>query len=237
MKETVVLDLQELFKVLLKRVWIIVLCGALVGAATLVYTMNFITPQYEASVTMYVNNNSTQEGTYIASGDLAAALRLVATYVNIIESDTVLEKVIEESGKNLSASKVRKMISAEAMGETEMFKVRVRTSDPQLSADIANALAKVAPGEISKIIESSSAKVVDYAKVPTGRSSPSYTVNTMLGIIVGAALAIIGIVLHNVLDFRVKNEDDLARICTVPVLGVIPDLDSNIKKNGKKGRL
>lgn len=236
MRETVVLDLRELLSTLLKRIWIIALCALVVGAGMLVYTINFVTPQYQASVTMYVNNNSTQEGTYIASGDLAAALRLVATYVNIIESDTVLEKVVEESGLNLSVSRVRKMISAEAMGETEMFKVTVTTPEPQMSADIANAIAAVAPGEISKIIESSSAKVVDYAKVPSGRSSPSYTLNTVLGTFVGAVLAVVAIALQNILDFRVKSEEDLERICSIPVLGVIPDLNGESKKSGKKVR-
>ena len=101
MKETVEFDLRELASVLLKRVWIIILCAVIVGASVLVYTVNFVTPQYQSSVTIYVNNNSSVEGNYISSADLAVALRLVTTYVNIIQSNTVLEKVIADTGLHL----------------------------------------------------------------------------------------------------------------------------------------
>ena len=234
MKENIELDLRDIFKALLKRAWIIVLCAVILATSVCVYTMNFVTPKYEASVTMYVNNNTGKNSNNISSSDLAVALRLVSTYVNIIQSNKVLEKVIAETGMNLSVGQVRGMISAEVVDETEMFRVRVATSNPQVSADIANAIAAVAPGEISEIIEGSSAKVIDYARVPTSRSSPNYVSSAMLGAVAGAVLAAAVIVLCTVLDTRIKHEEDLKKICDVPVLGVIPDLSVDKKKQGRK---
>ena len=236
MAETVEIDLREMFKILLKRAWIVVLCAVIVGAAVLTYTVNFVTPQYKANVTIYVNNNSGKDGTYISSGDLAVALRLVSTYVNIIQSNTVLDKVIEETGLLLTTNQVRSMISAEVVEETEMFRVTVTTPNPQMSADLANAIAAVAPGEIAEIIEGSSAKIIDYARVPTGRSSPNYVTNTVLGALIGAVLAIIVILVQNMMDLRVRNEEELAKICSVPVLGVIPDMTNEMRNTGKKAR-
>lgn len=237
MGETVELDLRELFKVLWKRAWIIVLCAVVLAASVCVYTVNFVTPKYEASVTIYVNNNSSRDNTYISSSDLAVALRLVATYVNIIQSDTVLEKVIAETGMKISAGQLRSMISAEAMEETEMFKVTVTTANPQMSADLANAIASVAPEEIAGIIEGSSAKIIDYARVPTNRSSPNYVTNTVMGGMIGVVLAVVVIVLANMLDVRVKHEEDLKKICTLPVLGVIPDITNDkANRDNRKAR-
>lgn len=234
MNENIELDLRGIFKALLKRAWIIVLCAVILATSVCVYTMNFVTPKYEASVTMYVNNNTGKNSNNISSSDLAVALRLVSTYVNIIQSNKVLEKVIAETGMNLSVGQVRGMISAEVVDETEMFRVRVSTSNPQVSADIANAIAAVAPGEISEIIEGSSAKVIDYARVPTSRSSPNYVSSAMLGAVAGAVLAAAVIVLCAVLDTRIKHEEDLKKICDVPVLGVIPDISVDKKKQGRK---
>jgi len=234
MNENIELDLRGIFKALLKRAWIIVLCAVILATSVCVYTMNFVTPKYEASVTMYVNNNTGKNSNNISSSDLAVALRLVSTYVNIIQSNKVLEKVIAETGMNLSVGQVRGMISAEVVDETEMFRVRVATSNPQVSADIANAIAAVAPNEISEIIEGSSAKVIDYARVPTSRSSPNYVSSAMLGAVAGAVLAAAVIVLCTVLDTRIKHEEDLKKICDVPVLGVIPDLSVDKKKQGRK---
>lgn len=236
MGENIEIDLREFFRVLLKRIWIVVLCTVLLGTSVLVYTLNFVAPEYQASVSIYVNNNSRQDGTYISSSDLAVALRLVATYVNIIQSDTVLEKVIEETGLLLSAAQVRGMISAEAMGETEMFRVTVTTPNPQMSADLANAIASVAPAEISQIIEGSSAKIIDYARVPKAQSSPNYAMNTILGAVIGAVLAVIAILIQSLMDVRIKSEEDLAKICAIPVLGVIPQLSADTKSTGKKAR-
>jgi capsular polysaccharide biosynthesis protein len=236
MKETVEFDLRELASVLLKRVWIIILCAVIVGASVLVYTVNFVTPQYQSSVTIYVNNNSSVEGNYISSADLAVALRLVTTYVNIIQSNTVLEKVIAEAGLNATTDQVRGMITAEVVGETEMFRVTVTTPNPQMSADLANAIARIAPAEISEIIEGSSAKIIDYARVPNRRSSPNYVTNTIVGALLGTMVAIAVIVLRCVLDVRVSSEDDLEKICKIPVLGVIPNMTDDTKENRKKVR-
>lgn len=236
MNETVEIDLRGLFKVLLKRAWIIVLCAVILGSAVLVYTVNFVAPQYKASVTIYVNNNSSKDTSYISSSDLAVALRLVTTYVNIIQSNTVLDKVIAETNLALTTDQVRSMISAEVVGETEMFKVTVTTPYPQMSMDLANAIAAVAPDEIAEIIEGSSAKIIDYARLPKSSSSPNYVTNTVLGAVAGAVIAIVAVVLQNLLDVRIKNEEDLEKICSVPVLGVIPDLANDKKDSGKKVR-
>ena len=235
MNEVKELDLYAIAKVLLKRAWIIVLCAIITALLTLGYTANFVQPMYQAQVTMYVNNNAGNTGA-VSSGNLAVAMQLAKTYVNIIRSDRVLEKVIEETGAMLTTKQVRGAISAETQEETEMFTVRVTTQDPQLSADLANAIARVAPGEISNIIEGSSAKVIDYAKVPTSRTSPSYKVNTVVGAIIGAVLSAAFFVAQMLLDTRVKGEEDLKKICQIPVLGMIPDFAQPAKENEKKGR-
>ena len=237
MNENIEINLKDLFRVVLKRLWIVVLCAVVLGAAVFVYTKNFVIPQYQANVTIYVNNNSSKtDGTYISSSDLAVALRLVETYVNIIQSNTVLDKVIAQSGLNLTADQIRGMISAEVIGETEMFKVTVTTPNPQMSADLANAIATVAPNEIVSIIEGSSAKVIDYAKVPKTFSSPNYRLNAIVGGIVGAGLAILVLLLQTLLDVRIKSEEDLTKLYAIPVLGVIPQLTASPKAGSKKIR-
>jgi capsular polysaccharide biosynthesis protein len=236
MSETVEIDLKDFNRVILKKFWLVALCAIILAASVLVYTVNFVTPTYRASVSIYVNNNSGADDSYISSADLAVALRLVATYVNIVQSDTVLDKVIEDKGLMITAAQLRSMITAEAIGETEMFEVTVTTPNPQLSADIANAIAKVAPTEIAHIIDGSTAKVIDYAKVPTRQASPNYMMNALIGGAIGAVLVVLVLFLQYMMDTRVKNEEDLTRICPIPVLGVIPQLSSGSKKAGTMTR-
>ena len=230
------IDLKEFFKVLLKKSWIIVLCAVLLGTSVLVYTMNFVAPQYQASTSIYINNNSGHTGQSVSSGDLAVALRLVASYANIIKSERVMNKVIEKTGLAISAGQMQGMVKAEPMGETEMLKVTVTTPNAQMSADIANAIAEVAPGEIKDIIEGSSAKIVDKAKIPQSPSSPNYTTSFVLGAAVGAFLVMGVLLLQMVTDARIKSEEDLAKICGIPVLGSIPQLNTGSQTTGKNKR-
>jgi len=229
MNETIELDLRELGKLLLKRIWIIILCAVVVGTAVLIYTANYVTPLYKAEITLMVNGNTTGGGQG-SSNDLAVALRQVETHTYAITSNTVLDAVAEATGLNLTGDRIRGMMTASAMGETEMFKVSVLTPDPQMSADIANVIADVAPGELAKIIHSSTVEIVDYARVPKARYSPNYATNTVIGAMCGAVLAAAVIILQSMLDVRVKKEEDLTKIFAAPVLGIVPELAEDVKK-------
>lgn len=236
---TMEIDFLDVLKALGKRLWIIVLSGALIGALMLMYTVLFVTPLYQASVTLYINNKSAIGGSGVSSSDLAVALQLVETYTNIVRSDRVVDKVIDASGVELTTKQVKSMISAASVGETEIFEVTVTSPDPELSVKLANTIAEVAPAEIKGIIEGSSAKVIDYAKLPNGRSSPSYTKNTVLGTVIGAVLAALVIAILHLLDTRIKKEEDLISIeasftGAIPVLGAIPEMVVTGKRVARK---
>ena len=237
MTEKMEIDLREIGRGLLKRAWIIVLCAVLMGAAFLFYTIGFVTPMYKASVTLYVNYNYSSQSDALSSGDLAVALRLVNSYVELVQCDVVLEQVARAlPTRNLTESNLRGMVSAKVVDNTEIFVVTVVSPDPYLSADVANTIAEVAPGVIAKIIPGSRATLIDDAKVPTSHFSPNYAANTILGVIAGALLATVAVLVYMHFDVHVKNEAILESICKVPVLGVIPDFAETIKIPGKKAR-
>lgn len=226
MNKTRELDLRLLLLALMRKLWLIVLCAVIIGAAAFGYTKYFVTPMYRASVTIYVNNNRLNvEGSTatLTTSDLSVAQRLVSTYVITLKSDRVLNKVAQELDVKLSASQIRGMISAEAVDNTEVFNVTITNADPALAAQIANAVAKVAPDEISEIVVGSSTKIIDYATVPKAPSSPNVMRNTALGAVIGIVLAAVIAILQELLDVRVREEQDVTRLSDAPILGRIPD--------------
>ena len=228
------IDLQKLLLAYLSKWWIIVAATALAGLMALYITANFITPTYQASVLVYVNNaRSDQQVDYISSSNLATAQRLVNTYVNIIKSDSVLEKVAEESGLSASAAQLRKVMSASQVDDTELFRVTITHEDPAMAAKIANAVAEVAPAEIGNIVEGSSTKIIDYAKVPVNPASPNLNRNAVLGALVGCMLALLYLTIRFLLAVRIKDEEDLTMLFDLPVLAQIPAFAaSNSKRSG-----
>lgn len=226
------INITEMASAIMQKIWLVILCAVLCGAATFFYTASFVTPLYRSSVSIYVNNTTAQVNSNsngISASDLATSQRLVNTYINILTSDTVLSKVAETADLGISGGRIRAMMSASAMGETEIFQVFISHPDPKIAAQIANAVAEVAPAEIANIVEGSSTKIIDYAKVAGSPYTPNKTTNTTYGMIAGALIAVVIIVLQVLLDVRVKSEEDLAGISNAPVLGLIPDLAMEIR--------
>lgn len=235
-RQEVEIDLLKLFGAYLHRWWLIVLCGVLIAAGTWIFSTRFITPMYRAGVTIYVNNTSSGERVEsITSGNLSVSQQLVATYVNIIKSDTVLEKVIEAAHLNCTSAELRKMMSTEQLAKTEMFRVYILHPDPEQTAYIANAIAEEAPGAIEDIVEGSSTKIIDRAKVPTAKFSPNVMKNTAIGGVIGVVLAVVYLTIYYLLDVRIKGEDDLTAIAEYPILGQIPEFSQLGSRSGKYG--
>ena len=243
MERIVEVDLKEILQACIRKIWLVLLAAVVGAVIVYFYTMFFITPQYVAGASFYVNNSQQSgEGQKITSSDLATSQRLVLTYVNIIKSDTVLEKVIAEAGLDMTPGQIRGIMTAESIDDTEMFRVQITHSKPWLAAKIANAIADVAPAEISNIMVGSTTKVVDRAKVPSAPSTPNRSQNAFFGGFAGAALAVMYVVIYTLVDVRIKGEEDLTRICEAPVLGAIPEFAEEAKngygvsKTEKAGR-
>ena len=237
-RDNVEVDLRKLLMLYLRKWWLVAVCAVVVGGAVLAYTTFFVTPQYRANTTIYVNSfrsDKSDELEYVATGNLNASKMLVGTYIRIISSNTVLDRVIEQAKLEQTADEIRSIMTAEQVDETEMFRVYITHPDPQVAADVANAIAKEAPSAIQEYVEGSSAKVVDYAIVPTTLYSPNYYKNTLVGCLVGAVLAAIYLTVLYVLDVRIRTAEDLKALFDIPVLGQIPEFLSPETKGAESG--
>ncbi len=231
------IDLQKLLRTYLRRWWLIALATVVMTVGSWFYTTNYIKPVYRASASIYVNSvkvPQNQQLGSISSGALATSQRLVMTYVSMVSSDVVLDKAVEELNDGITVEELRKIVSASQIDETETFRVIVNHSEPEYAAYVANVVADVAQREISGVVEGSSAKVYDEAKVPKSPASPSLIKNVLLGAILGICSSVTVLTLQFLLDVRIKEESDLYALFNLPVLGQIPEFDSAAEKKGKK---
>lgn len=233
------INLRELFGALLRRWWAIVLAIVIFGAAAFGYTYFLVDPQYQSSTLLYVNNSDISVGSTsfsISNADLTAAQKLVETYVVILKSRTVLNEVIEEAGLNCSYEQLKSMITASAVNSTEVFEVVVTSGSPMEAERIANTIAALLPDKIADIVAGSDVRIVDYAVVPSHRSSPSYTRNTAIGMLLGAVLCAAFIVMAYVFDENIHSEDYLTQTYPdIPLLSVIPDMTVTKQRSGYYG--
>lgn len=229
-KEYVEIDLLKLAKAVMKKLWAIILAAIICGGAFLGYTMAFIEPEYEANAVIYVNNNNVSVGGtdfVISSSSLTAAQELVNTYIVILNSRTTINKIIAEADVDRSYTEVKEMMEAAPVDSTEIFEIVVTSTDPQEATDIANAITQVLPNRIADIVDGSSVRIVDYAVVPATHSSPSYVLNTIIGIILGILFSTLIVVIRSLQDKFIREEGYLSGAYSdIPVLASIPDVSN-----------
>lgn len=224
-------NLKRLAEILLKHIALIVACTLVAGILAFIYSEIMIVPEYESTVSLYVNNEVEETVNKRYSSDIQASQMLVGTYIVIIKSDTVLNqvsaKLAEKGVVGYDAELLRSSISASAVNSTEIFSVTVKDTDPTNTYVIANTIADVAPPIIQDFVEASSVKVVDYA-VEGERVSPNIQKNMILGLLFGLFFSCMFIVIREIFDMRIKTEDELEKWFKLPILGVIPDI-SNVQ--------
>lgn len=219
------INLQELMLLYLRKWWAIAICCVVGAAIMLTYTKLFVTPLYRSGFSVYINNSrGTENSESLTSADLSASSWLVNGYMEITKKDHVLGAAAERLG-NYSAGRIRGMVSTRKVDNTQIYYVYVTHSIPAEAQRIANAIADVIPTKGAEIIDGSSAKVIDRAKLPTDRISPSYFKAVAVGGLIGAVVAIIFLTIRFLRDTRIRDEEELLMLFDLPVLGRIPDFE------------
>ena len=232
------IDLFQLFQALWKKALVIILVAVLMAAAVFAYTLFFISPAYDATASIYVNNSSFSFGSTsfsISASELNASNSLVNTYIYILQSRTTMEDVIAKAELPYSYEQLSRMVTTKSVTGTAAFDVTVRSASPIEAEHIANVIAQVLPDRIAEIVDGSSVRIVDYAIVPAHRAAPSYTKNTVIGFLIGAVLAaglvIVRFIINEQNDVIIHSSDDLRQLYpNIKVLALIPDMRMSEKK-------
>ncbi|MBQ3275483.1 MAG: hypothetical protein IJH47_00300 [Oscillospiraceae bacterium] len=232
------IDLLKLFKALWRRALVIILVAVVFASAVFAYTLFFISPAYDATASIYVNNSSFSFGSTsfsISASELNASNSLVNTYIYILKSRTTLEDVIAKGNLPYTFEQLSKMITTKTVTGTAAFDITVRSSSPTEAEFIANIIAQILPDRIAEIVDGSSVRIVDYAIVPAHRAAPSYTKNTIIGFLIGAVLAAAIVIIRFLIDEQndvvIHSADELRTLYPdIKVLAMIPDMRLSEKK-------
>lgn len=230
-----IFTVNNILDILLRRLWLIVILVCLGGGVAFTYSEYVVPKKYTASVTMYVYNQSQQQQQTVS--DIALSEKLVDTYMVILKSNHVLDKVsdrINEQSVNYTVEELYNMITVATVEETEVFKVSVSSYSKEHSKIIADAISQIAPDEIIRVVKAGAVEIVDNAELPTTYSSPNISKNTIIGIVLGFIFACAFSLVLELMNTSVKSRDDLVDTYDYPVLVVVPNLDPRTKA-GKSG--
>lgn len=235
-KKYYTIDLLHIVRTLWRKIWVICLAVAIAGGIGFGLSAFIIKPTYSSTILLYVNNSSFSLGNTsfsISSSEITAAQSLVKTYGEILNNRTTLERVKDEADVDYSYEQLSKMIVSGSANDTEIMYVTVTATDPNEANAIANCIAEVLPVRIAEIIDGASMEVVDWSVSNDKKVAPSITQYTAIGMILGALLSTIVIVIIAMLDDRIHDEDYIIETYDYPILAKIPNLvDTDNKHYG-----
>lgn len=221
------IDLVELFYVFLNRIWLLVICMAIGGAAAFAWTACFIKPVYKTSAEIYVVSASNNSVVNLADLQLGSAVK--TDYMELMISRPVLEKVIESLNVNKTVNEIRNMVSITNKADTRILQIAATSTDPQLATDVANELATQSILLLPEIMENEPPNLVSTALFPTAPAGPSIVKNTLLGAILGFVLCGAVLVVIFLSDRSFKGADDMQKYFGMMPLAVVPTVQLETK--------
>ena len=193
------------FILLMVRRLPILILSAIVGFGVFFsYTKVTEVPMYTCEVTMIVN---AAPDTITTLGTLTASQNLTKAYIAIMKDFSFSEKVeaqLPEDNK-YTAAQIRKTMTMNAVEESQVLAVKVKTPTAKASYQIAKAIEEIAPSTLrSYFDDTGSIRILREAAMPTYPSSSRAKVNAVLGAGIGFVLAACIVLLLAKLDRRIR---------------------------------
>ena len=220
------LSLNDIFAALRKHMGVIIVIPVIVALITAYLNFFVFYPAYTATTSMYVLNK--QDTDAVSQSDLSSAAMLVADYQELLKSDNVLSSTEEETGISLRKDSAYD-ISVSSANNTRVIAIGVEGPDPETAATIANALAANLSDIIYDVMRVENISIVDEASAPETPSAPSKLRNTALAGAISLMLVLFIVLLIEMLDTRIKTDEDVNTILGLPVLAKLPSFEETRK--------
>ncbi len=227
------IDLRVLWKVLKDHLLPIAACAVIAAVVGLVLSVAVIPKQYASEATMVVKNtDETSSSTLLNINDINAAQKMVATCQVVFTTNQVLSE-LQSSFSNFSINELRDMIVIEAVNNTEILRVSVTTGDPQTSKDIATKLTELAINKFKSVYDNGSIQIVSEPELPESHTFPSVPMFVLVGLFIGLVISYIVFLVIEMVDVKVKPDDDLMQLYGIPVFAEIMNFEISDKGSYK----
>lgn len=225
------IDLWEIFLVLAGKIPLMIAVGLFTALATFLYSQFMLAPTYESTTKIYIL--SKQNNDNITYSDLQMGTQLTKDYAELIQSRFVLEEVIQQLDLDMNYSALNRNVSVTTPADTRIIVITVTDNNPVRAMRIANAIREASSVHIQNVMDIEAINVAETADVPSAKSGPGVSKNTMIGGLLGvfivAAISVAGYLMND----TIRTAEDVERYLGLSTLAIIP-LNEGEKKSRKK---
>lgn len=226
------IDLQELFFVLLERIWAIVLTTVIGAVAAAVLTVTMLTPMYSSSTMIYIKQNTDLSS--LSMTDLQVGAALTNDYMVLVTSRPVVNKVISNLELDMEYEEFVGHVSVNNPSNTRILTITVQHEDAYMAKTIVDDLTKVMISRTAEIMSTTEPRIVEAGTVNEIPVSPSMQKNVVIGALLGMLLMAAGVIVRYLMNDSIKTAEDVEKYLGLNTLGTIPMQEGMSKKEEKK---
>ncbi|RIM99195.1 capsule biosynthesis protein CapA [Staphylococcus shinii] len=204
----------------MKVLIILPLLGLVISA---IISFFFLDEKYQASTQVLVNQK--ESDTQMMAQEVQSNIQLVNTYSEIVKSPRILDKVSKELNRKYSSSEISNMLTVNNQAESQLLNIAIESKSGNDSEKVANKISEVFSEEVPDIMNVDNVSVLSTADDTAKQVAPKTVVNLIIGLITGLItgliLALLIIFIKEMIDKRIKSEEDVENELEIPVLGSI----------------
>lgn len=224
---------------ILRRSWPMVVVGAIAGVAVALAVGLTTAPQYSATSAAFVSSERSASLTELTQGNAFTEKR-VSTYARLASEPLVTRPVIDDFQLGITPGEFAKKMTVTIPVDTTMIEIAIRDSSGSGASSLANAVMTSLQTTVAEIETSTAAQTdangkviveaappvkitqVRFAEVPTSPVSPDLPLYLLIGLVAGIALGVLGAILRDFFDSRVRSLADVEALTPIPIVGSIP---------------
>lgn len=231
------IDLMEIFYVLKARIVMIILTAVIFAIGAGLFTNYMITPMYSSTSRIYVLTNET----VLSYADLQIGNSLTSDYIEMIQSRTVVETVINNLNMQdeLTYEELCSCISVHNPSDTRILYLTVTYDDARIAKELVDELATVSIERISLIMDTKAPNIFEKGWVNNNPVSPNTKKIVVLAGMFGCVLAAAIIVILHLMDDTIHSSEDIEKYLKLNTLAAIPiseGSEEQIRKDDIKRR-
>ena len=188
-------------------IFLIMIPPIILGVIALVVTKYWITPTFEASVSIVVENKAVENTSRYE--DILASQALAKNIIIIAQSSEIKRTVAAEAADEAVSEKVlTDSTHIELQNNSNIVAVTVKDTNPARVAKLANLYADTLLKRAPEYVKNASLMILDKAVVPETADGPNMILNVAGGVMLGF---ILGLISAYVGEFMRMNNPKYAR--------------------------
>lgn len=213
----------ELFKKIYKRCLLIFIVFTIVSVVGAVYLSKYRSANETYFVTskiMVVQESYKTDTQPEPLFDYEISKQFASTYSDIINSNYVINDIINELNGKITIEEYRKMVTVKATNTS--INISTSANDLDLCLEIANAIVASAKTKIKEVMKTENFIVLDNAILNDSTTNNQSSLKFLLsGPLAGILLSIIWLIYLIITDVNIRTEEQVNEIFDYPVLGII----------------